>query len=243
MSKVLLAAVIALGAWWFFFRPACGHSGTVACPKPELETGVGSAISAAEVCPTAGYLCRDPQKGRAFQVTRWPLDKGKLRVRVTLPDFADDLRGKQLRDMAVEGIMEWDRRPFPIVVSTSKLPLAGWDINVVWSVGLFNSAAGLSRVGWKIDGKRVDFMNDGLAVVVPPTAMMPLTLDEGTRDLIRAIASHEMGHSIGLGHSDNPNDVMYPMLRQLGERQNHAGDRDFKTVETLYTLPNGAMLQ
>jgi len=243
MLKVLAAAIVALGAWWFFFRPACGHSGTVACPPPELETGVGTALSAAEICAGAGYLCNDPQRGRSFQVTRWPLDKGKLRVRVVLPDFVDADHGRQLRDIAIAGIMEWDRRPFPLVIDTSKVPLRGWDISVVWSVGLFNAAAGLSRVGWKLDGKRVEFMNDGLAVVVPPDATVTLRLDDATRDWIRAIASHEMGHSLGLMHSNRPGDIMYPILKPMGEAQNRAGERDFKTVETLYTLPNGALLQ
>src|SRR5688572_24026693 len=131
-TLVFLVAAIGLAVYWFGFRPACGKSGAVACPEPALEEGVGVTLGRREVCPGAGYLCnRTPP----FQVLRWPLDKGKLRVRIELPDFAKGRDAEQIRAAAIEGIMQWDNQPFPLVIQTGRLTFR-WDINVNWTQSL-----------------------------------------------------------------------------------------------------------
>jgi len=159
----LCVTVAALAFWWFALREGggCGTKGAIACPPPELEEGVGVTLNAAKVCPAAGSLCA----GRTeFQVARWPLDKGKLRVHVGLPDFLEAETARQIRDAAVEGIKEWDGHPFPLIVGYGLQS----DIDVVWSQGVYNdtSGGGLSSRG-RADGKRFKFEVDSLSVVVP----------------------------------------------------------------------------
>jgi predicted Zn-dependent protease len=57
---------------------------------------------------------------------------------------------------------------------------------------------------------------------------------------MRSVARHELGHALGLRHSDDPSDLMYPFF-EYGELRSDAdviiSDYDREAVDAIYPLP------
>jgi hypothetical protein len=103
---------------------------------------------------------------------------------------------------------------------------AGADIVVRWIDRLEQDRTGQTDLSWTSDGL-VHSARLVLAVHNPDGSPLP-------EAALRTVALHEVGHALGLPHSGDPGDVMFPSSRAITPT-----DRDRQTLELLYSLPAG----
>ena len=93
---------------------------------------------------------------------------------------------------------------------------------------------GHASTEWRLRGERADLrvVDFALATRSPDTGRL---LPERQVELT---AAHEMGHALGLPHSDDPRDVMYP-----ANTATSLTAKDYRALHALYELENGAWLR
>jgi hypothetical protein len=194
-----------------------------------LASGAAPVLLAEQACHDVGYLCAALDTAKSIVIRHWKDFHGTLVVHVPPPPFEDPSTARRLQDAAADGILMWNGQPFPIVVDRNGLRRA--PIEVRWVRTLGASRLGVAHTVWS-----------------PSTGLEARSLDLSTRspfDSSRVLdpsqvtltAAHEMGHALGLPHSDQRRDVMYPTntARALSAR-------DYRTVEALYALRDGTRI-
>ena len=83
------------------------------------------------------------------------------------------------------------------------------DITVSWGAISDRHAIGLT------EGTASDGMFSHVTITLAPRGASSLA----------SLLRHELGHALGLGHVDQPNEVMYPVLRGDAPSDYQAGDR------------------
>lgn len=200
-------------------------------PSPESLEPV---LALGEVCLDVGYLCADAERSGSMRLLRWPEDQSVIRVLVPVPGGLPSSLARNLQRAAVRGIQSWDRHPIPLLIRTRPSG-EDFDVTIEWARVVEEARLGRAQVEWRRLGSDVDFRVVGFTVAThyPGTPQVEMTPEQ-----IELVAAHEMGHALGLPHSDDPRDVMFP-----SNTAHRLTSRDFRTMEALYRFPNGAEIR
>lgn len=200
--------------------------------EPDPTQGAGSVapptVRAADVCVDAGYLCAGLADADIVRLQRWTGHEGTVVVHVPPPEGVTGGDARALQRAAAQGVRAWNDQPFPILVDLrgDRAP----HVTVRWR-RYAGTRLGLTRTTWSPPtGLVVDFIE--LGAHAPGGSGRAADPRQ-----VRLTAAHEMGHALGLPHSDSPRDVMYPTNTATS-----MSAQDYRSVEVLYELPDGTSI-
>ncbi|MBI4501794.1 MAG: matrixin family metalloprotease [Gemmatimonadetes bacterium] len=159
---------------------------------------------------------------------RWP-DRIANPLLVYLPEGSAPGYTAELGQAARKAFSRWERvAGIPVVFAFTR-DSGRADVIVRWIPEFPLERTGQAdvrwnRAGWLLSGTLTLATRNPGGIPLPP-------------DAVYTVALHEIGHLLGLGHSDDSADVMYPTT----DPRDDLSPRDRRTARLLYELPPGSL--
>ena len=197
--------------------------------SPTGSTGV-PRMTSSEACVDAGYLCAPLRDADSTLVLHFPPRTEALRVRIPLPSLEDAAAARRLQRAAARGVQAWQGHPFPIrILDRARSEPA--DITIRWVPRVEGGVLGRTSLRYRSGPRGSEYRVVALTLATRAGERSARLPDSRALELT---AAHEMGHALGLPHSDDPRDLMYPT-----NTATHPSARDYRTLEALYRIPSG----
>ena len=159
-------------------------------------------------------------------VRRWP-DRQLRPLRVAIIEGGPALYDPAMADLVRQALAVWEVAGIGVRVAYVA-DTAGADVVVRWIDRFDFDRAGQTDLTWDQLGH---VRHAAISLAVRTNTGMPLP-----EDAMLAVAVHETGHALGLPHSADSADVMFPATRTSSLSQ-----RDRRTVSLLYQLTPGSV--
>ena len=159
-------------------------------------------------------------------VRRWP-DRNGQPLRVMLVEGGAAGYAPHMAGLVRQALDRWAGAG--VGVTFAEMPDSGEaDIIVRWIDRFDIDRAGQTDLTWDQLGR---VRRATISLALHSTAGAPLS-----DAALLSVAVHETGHAIGLPHSADSNDVMFPSTRTSA-----LSERDVRTAQVLYQLPPGSV--
>lgn len=161
-------------------------------------------------------------------IRRWPdaALRRPLRLAVVRASTVPNFREEFVANVAW-AVGRWNGSLIPVRIQSGADTLIA-DIVLTWVDHLDSNRTGRADLTWDNHGH-----------ILHAAVFLATHTPEG-REIdprqMTALALHELGHSLGLGHSPRRDDALYPVTRAI-----ELTERDRRTARLLYALPPGSL--
>lgn len=157
-------------------------------------------------------------------VRRWP-DRRGVPLKVSLIEGGPSDYHPRMAQFFMDALYRWENTGMGVRFDTVS-DTSGADIIVRWIDNFGGDRAGQTDLTWDQAGR---VRRAVISLALRTTGGFPLP--DGA---LLSVAVHETGHALGLPHSADSNDVMFPATRT-----GILSDRDRRTAQVLYQLQPG----